>query len=185
MHTKNLLLHKKGCKYIYYALLTEGPIPNSQLKWRDTLNTQNIHWKTVYTIPKRSTFEVRLWNLQHKIYLYYFNKLCIKKDGTLSYKYVHFCNKELETIEHLFTSCSVTKSLWQSFLVWWNSVTNDNLLLSSLDIILCVCKSNSYLLNHIIWITKQFIYSSRCFKKRNLPINALINEIKASFIVEF
>ena len=95
-----------------------------------------------------------------------------------------FCNTEVETIEHLFLGCLVTRRIWQEVLLWFNETTGNNLVLSDADIIMGVRLKNAELINNIIHITKQFIYSRKCQKIRYLHIDALRRKVWFTFKAE-
>ena len=74
-----------------------------------------------------------------------------------------FCNVEVETILHLFCSCKAVKLLWNNIKQWIYNTTQEVLDLNDHNTILC--NYDDKLLNHVVLITMQYIYRSRCLKE--------------------
>ena len=74
-----------------------------------------------------------------------------------------FCNVEVETILHLFCSCNAVRLLWSNIKQWIYNTTQEVLDLNDHNTILC--NYDNELLNHIVVITMQYIYRSRCLKE--------------------
>ena len=85
---------------------------------------------------------------------------------------VLFCNSEVETVKHLFCTCTWIKSLWENVEYFYKIGIED-----PKAIIFNEIEDNPKLIsNFIVLVTKHFIYKQRCNGK---PINfeLLKNEI--------
>ena len=135
---------------------------NTEIKWETTLDTHSLNWEFYYTLPYKVTKESKLQMFQYKILhnilvtnskLYYYQ---LRTNNRCS-----FCEIYKETIMHLLWDCKSTKSLWLQVQDWlrpeFNIIfTADTILLGSPRM------NNNIPINHIILITKYYIYVSRC-----------------------
>ena len=95
-----------------------------------------------------------------------------------------FCEKELETIEHLFFNCAKVSMFWDDLKVLLNSLNITirldikNVLFGFLD-----TDNMSILVNYILLESKSFIY--RCkLNKSSLCIRLLVDKLKKTFHTE-
>ena len=151
---------------IAYILLTKPLIqkPTAQKSISELLGTSDINWKDVYQLLHRVTNETSLRVFQYKILnniLYLNNRL--HKFGFVESPLCSLCNREPESILHLFCDSQVTQKLWKSVQHWCKNhislphLTPKLVLLGELD------SSNSefVLKNHLILLFKRFVYRSR------------------------
>ena len=95
-----------------------------------------------------------------------------------------FCKTSQENIHHILLYCKVTKTIWNNLQAFITRKTNINIHLSDLDRIF----GNSQLpfpnlFNHILILTKQYIYACRCLN--DLPdFNALERKIHREYKIE-
>ena len=95
-----------------------------------------------------------------------------------------FCKTSQENIHHILLYCKVTKTIWNNLQAFITRKTNINIHLSDLDRIF----GNSQLpfpnlFNHILILTRQYIYACRCL---NDPpdFNALERKIHREYKIE-
>ena len=99
---------------IAYTLLTKPLIekPTAQKSISELLGTSDINWRVVYQLPHRVTNETSLLVFQYKILnniLYLNNRL--HKFGFVESPLCSLCNREPESILHLFCNCQETQKL--------------------------------------------------------------------------
>ena len=76
-----------------------------------------------------------------------------------------FCDLAQENIIHLFWDCPTAKHIWGQVTKWYNSKTNQNVVLSCRKILLGKVSTKAFhCINTIVLITMQYIYASRCLK---------------------
>ena len=96
-------------------------------------------------------------------------KYYLKKISVLPSDSCTFCDKEVETIQHVFIGCENVSSIWSSLSMHIYNTTSqricfnvDNILLGELP-----SSKGNKIINLIILYTKQYIFS--CLKKGKLP----------------
>ena len=95
-----------------------------------------------------------------------------------------FCEKELETIEHLFFHCTKVCTFWDDLKVVLNSL-NITVRLDIKAVLFGIVdtENRSLLINYIVRESKYFIY--RCkLNKDSLCIRLLVDKIKKTFETE-
>ena len=106
---------------IAYTLLTKPLIekPTAQTSISELLGTSDINWTVVYHLPHRATNETSLRVFQYQILnniLYLNNRL--HKSGFVESPLCSLCNREPESILHLFCYCQEAQKLWKSVQHW-------------------------------------------------------------------
>ena len=96
-----------------------------------------------------------------------------------------FCQTEVESLEHIFFHCNVTKTFWNLLSSWLikqkmitTSLTLENVLFRVLNAI-----EDFLILNHLLLLAKFYIY--RCKLDIIHPsLNAFVAKIRANFQIE-
>ena len=72
--------------------------------------SSSVDWQKIYLLPFKTTLDTKLREFQYKILnrILYTNKILFEFKKVDSPLY-EFCEKELETIEHLFFHCAKSK----------------------------------------------------------------------------
>ena len=96
-----------------------------------------------------------------------------------------FCGIEDESLEHLFISRPIITTLWTDLICWCNNINIQIASLSDTDKIfgLWKRKDDFLLLNHIVIITKQYIYYCRNNVLKP-SLNVLLSRIKSIYQTE-
>lgn len=139
---------------MYAVLNFSTVIPNSQRKWETVLERENItnwNWNSRYCLVQKTTRDTKLQAL-------HFN----------------MCSEERETINHLLVDCTLSQNLWGELETWLSAVVHRRVVFWNQDTLLGWEENSSDLWNHIIILTKQYIYASKC-KGTRLNIVALKN----------
>ena len=137
-------------------------------------------------LPFKITLDTKLREFQYKLLnrILYTNKMLFmfkKVDSPLC----DFCEKELETIEHVFFYCTKVLIFWDDLKALLNSVNITvsfdikDVLLGFLD----TSDSINILINYIVLESKFFIY--RCkLNKGPLKLRLLVDKFKKTFETE-
>ena len=138
--------------------------PTAQKSISDLLGTSDINWKVVYQLPHRVTNETYLRVFQYKILnniIYLNNRL--HKFGYVESPLCSLCNREPESILHLFCNCQETQKIWKSVQHWYKNHISLPRLTPKLVILGELDSSNSefILKNHLTLPFKRFVYRSR------------------------
>ena len=183
-----LLKFKKGCSHIYKVFqncLTSSHPMNCIQKWNEETNvSQDIEiWNKIFTIPFKATVETKLREFQYKV-LHRFlpTRKFLFKIKLIDTDKCTFCGTEVEDLTHLFFNCTHVKNLWQELKLWLlslNETVND---LTVTDILFGIIGGQP-VINHIIMITKYFIYRSS-ISNTQLNLLKLKENIKMCYRIE-
>ena len=96
-----------------------------------------------------------------------------------------FCKTEIESPEHLFFFCDITKKFWQMFSSWLSeqnivipSITIEKIIFGLFDI-----TEDYIILNHLILLAKFYIY--KCKLNITYPsLKVFLAKIKATYQIE-
>ena len=162
-------------------------IPTAQKKYNEAFSTHTfqLDWGKIYLLPFKTTLDTKLREFQYKILnrILYTNKMLFKFKKVVS-PLCDFCEKELETIEHLFFHCTKVNTFWDELKVVLNSLDIairfdiKNVLFGILD-----ADNISILVNYILLESKYFIY--RCkLNKGSLRVRLLVDKFRKTFQTE-
>ena len=103
-------------KSLYDSFVSKiSSIPTAQKKYNKAFSTHTsqLEWEKKYLLPFKTTLETKLREFQYKILnrILYTNKMLFKFKKVDS-PLCDFCEKELETIEHLFFHCTKVSMFW-------------------------------------------------------------------------
>ena len=106
IHGKKVNLQNLKSKSLYDSFVSKiSSIPTAQKKYNEAFSTHasQLDWEKIYLLPFKTTLDTKLREFQYKILnrILYTNKMLFKFKKVDSPSCV-FCEKELETIEHLF-----------------------------------------------------------------------------------
>ena len=87
---------------------------SSTFNRRSESETFELDWERTFSLPFKITLDIKLREIQYKILprICYTNFLLFKFGLAVSSPLCHFCNKELETLEHFFFYCSKVSTFW-------------------------------------------------------------------------
>ena len=178
---KQLLLNGNPTNFInitqksVYLELTSRIInfPTAQKSFSYIYPNTKFDWKAIYELPLKVTIDTKTRQFQYKILhrILYTNKMLFKMNLVDTSKCT-FCNEFDETIEHLMLNCSYSMLFWNDVIQWLNTFQINIDLLSETTILFGIFDNGDFkLINHLILIGKQVIYTCRARKiKPNLPI---------------
>ena len=152
-------------KQIYRLFLEKKQTtPTAKVKLAAKYSNIDINWKSVYSLSFRTTLESKLREFQFKI----LNRIVFTNEklfrfGMADSPSCAFCQTEVESVEHLLSSCRVSSSFWKhvlSSLRDYNfSVDNlkeEDVIFSKFDI-----AEDFLLFKHILLPGKFYIYSRK------------------------
>ncbi len=157
-----------------------------QSKWERILHVdtgaEEIDWSFIYMIPYQCTMETKLRYFQLKIiHRILPTNYLLRKYGITGSARCTFCNHYDETLEHLFYECHHSKTLWLQLAEWLRE--RGEHFDPSPSVVLLGNYTVSRLMQHIILITKEYIFS--CKQKATLPlVRSLLRFIKFKYSIE-
>ena len=179
-------------RHMYWSLLEKRYLmsEHAMLSWEKDLGQSELEYTNqdianLFVETKEQVRIPKLWLLQYRILTSTIttNVKRNKWNNSVS-KLCAFCNEIPETMLHLFFDCKEVKVLWTKLENWIEHFLNIVINLDSKVIML-----NNYsgpskeIVNTLIVITKQYIYSSKCEGNKIEMIN-LINKFVYWFKVE-
>ncbi len=177
------------CNQAVYKLLNNKimeQVENTRRKWEAVFNKNEVNWEKIMRISFQCTIETRLRSFQYNI----LNRSLITNQKLFKWKIVGspnctFCQNEVETIEHIMFECNKVKELWQLLVGKLSPCMKLEQDVSNIESIMCgvLCDDNYKLVNHILLITKKYIYNTRC-KDTTLNIKELLNMILTCYNIE-
>ena len=181
---------KKICRYVYprfLSLVNSDFQRNHHLKWSNIVGRviDEKEWAKYYMCNSTSCIETRMRNFQYQILLRSLpTNRYLKQCGIKQSDACYFCKQNIETIEHLFWSCVVTNSLWDDLQRYLYSQCNINITLNKNIVCLGFIESeNNRLINHILNITKRYIYVTKC-NEGSLHLSSVLSFIKYHYTLE-
>ena len=194
------LLNKKGncCKTIYRTLNSDTKVYSNE-KWnRDlNINIDNNSWKLIYRICFNTLNENKLVWLQYRILTRCIGvKKLLKKINIMENDLCRLCNKEEETILHLFAECVVSKQIWNNLQTWIKNVLKINISFTQYSVIMGYQyqDQNFVPINTIMMKTKYYLFccasmgqpvyfSSLQYELKNLyKENEVLSKINSNYI---
>ncbi len=176
------------CKDYYRHLIRRKKIPATAVaKWETMYDNVEFDWSDIYCCAFENTRETHLQSFQYKTLNRYIpcnvNLYRWKKSEM---DLCSYCGLT-DTIEHFLYKCNVTKSLWECFFDWLQSVLNIYVQCSILDIIFGITNPDKdciiRILNFCIIFVKYFIYKSK-INTKELSLNRLKQELRYRIMCE-
>ena len=175
-------------KSLYDSFVSKiSSIPTAQKKYNEVFSTHTsqLDWEKIYLLPFRTTLDTKLREFQYKILnrILYTNKMLFKFKKVDS-PLCDFCEKELETIEHLFFHCTKVSMFWNDLKSVLDSF-NITIKFDIMNVLFGILDTDniSILVNYIILESKYYIY--RCkLNKGSLCVRLLVDKFKKTFQTE-
>ena len=175
-------------KSLYDSFVSKiSSIPTAQRKYNEAFSTHTfqLDWEKIYLLPFKTTLDTKLREFQYKILnrILYTNKMLFKFKKVDS-PFCDFCEKELETIEHLFFHCTKVSMFWNDLKSVLDSF-NITIRFDIMNVLFGILDTDniSILVNYIILESKYFIY--RCkLNKGCLCVSLLVDKFKKTFQTE-
>ena len=109
---RNCIKPGKTFYNIFLKKYTERPT-NSQNKWENLLNINEVNWEFVYILSNDCTLDNTLKMFQYKLlHRTIPTNTFLYKCRLVETEWCAFCGETRETILHLFCDCNIVKNIW-------------------------------------------------------------------------
>ena len=169
-HISILLNCKHGCKGIYNMINVQEVENKYKMKWNKDLklNIDNLTWKSIF---KQIFYNIQdnslIWFQYRLIHRILGTKDLLRKMQLEDSNICRICQRETESLMHLFVHCSHVVNLWSSLELLIYSSTCKRLVFSQEDIILGYLynDNNYYPVNTIIAVSDSACHKELYFLK--------------------
>ena len=160
--------------------------PSAQKKLKLKFPDLSLEWKEICSLPFSVTHDTKIREFQYKL----LNNIVFTNEKLFRFKMINsplcaFCQTEVESPEHLFFQCNVTKSFWQLLFSW---ISEQKVILTSLTLehvffgVFHVVE-DFHVVNHIILLAKYYIYNCK-LNVIHPSLKVLIAKVKATCQIE-
>ena len=125
-------------------------------------------WNNILITAKRLTLSTKLNSFQYSLLCCVLTtKVHRHKWNNVILPYCSFCKETDETILHLFIQCKIVRKLWKGLIDWLYPFCYIQLDIDPFEILFNKYKDSfAILVNTILLITKQYIYTHKCKSER-------------------
>ena len=188
-NVKSICKVEKVTKFIHQKMAENLPVDLSRkLKWEEDLSiaiTEN-DWLSLFSNMYEATIYNKLRFLQFRLlYRILVTNVHRCRWGLLDTDLCTFCGVAPESYIHLFVQCEYSNILWTKFFTWLARTSGLKLNYSPKELLFGITNNNSIdkLVNTLLLIVKQYIYSVKC--QGRMPIfNELGKRIYKMMLVE-
>ena len=157
--------------------------PTALSKWSSI--TDQYDWKNIFKLPYSCCREPYIQALQYRI-LHRFLP-CNKWLCDISIKSVNTCDlcQGIDTIEHFIYSCNSVRNYWNAIETWWNSVSNNPVVLTEKHVIFGLYYDLPYFenVNYILLLGKKYIYNCK-LNGKEINFNTFLLILKKNLEIE-
>ena len=146
----------------------------------------SLAWKEIYSLPFVVTHDTKTREFQYKL----LNNIVFTNEKLFRFKMIDsplcaFCQTEVESPEHLFFHCNVTKSFWQLPSSWSSEqmVNLTSLTLENVFFGVFHGVEDFHVVNHIILLAKYYIYNCK-LNVIHPSLKVFIAKLKATCQIE-
>ena len=165
LENSEVTLSKISSKLLYNAFKSKKQIPpTAQIKFQEKFPQLQADWKEIYSFPFTVSIESKIREFQYKI----LNNIVFTNEKLFRLKMTDsplcaFCNRETESVEHLFFYCDVTMTFWEVLCSWLDKYKIKLQPFTIMDILFGVFKMGDdfNILNHVILAAKLYIYKCK------------------------
>ena len=120
LNGQNTSINKAVSKTVYKELRNRViTIPSAQEKYRNSFVNDTLDWPEIYSLPHHITSDTKTREFQFKLLNKYLaTNAFLYKIGVVSSPVCSFCEKENESLEHIFIHCNYTKEFWAEVIKW-------------------------------------------------------------------
>ena len=163
------MLAKVTPKSLHNAFKSKKQIPpTAQKKFKEKFPQFPFDWKKIYSLPFTVTIETEIREFQYKV----LNNLVLTNErlfrlGLSDSPLSTFCKQEVESFEHIFFYCNVTKAFWEAFCSWLGECLVNSQTFTIMDTFFGVfdAEEDFIILNHLIQTAKLYIYKCKLNSK--------------------
>ena len=93
--------------------------PSAQKRIQDQFSDVQFDWNEMYSLSFKVSVETEIGEFQYKV----LNNIVFRNEKLFKIKMIDspqctFCKNEIESLEHLFCNCEITRSLWVALRSW-------------------------------------------------------------------
>ena len=183
-----IMKSKKGACEIYKSFIFNSNECKGRDKWIKSLNITNEDWYNAFFKLKFTTKDTKLRWLQFRI----LHNILTTNRSVSKYKeeqteLCSFCQKDSETIQHLFYGCEIVRSFWDQLTSLLNRRCNHSKDFKVNEVFVLFGQSefiySDYVCDLIILLAKLFIY--RCkVQNKSINIRAFLNDVYNRYCCE-
>ena len=160
-----MALSKVSSKLLYNAFKSKKQVPpTAQKKFQEKFPQLQADWKEIYSLPFTVSIETKIREFEYKILknIVFTNEKLFRLKLTDS-SLCAFCNRETESVEHLFFYCDVTMTFWKALCSWLGKYKIKLQPFTIMDILFGVFKMGGDfdILNHVMLAAKLYIYKCK------------------------
>lgn len=178
------LLQEKITTQMYNKLISDNTVLTEiKNKWQQILGINlameefTEHFQRLYTlVPDTKHRHFQFKYLHRAIY----GSNTLHRWGLVDSPYCQNCDtNELETIEHLFFTCTAVQRFWELFVSWYEATTDTEIEITLETV--SFCNHENKLINTLIIIAKQFLFARRIAER---PPNIYVFREKLALIIQ-
>ena len=120
LNSVKVSLSEMDTKTFYEAHVSDlRETPTAQLRYNEMLHDSELMWSKIYSLPFQVALDTYTRDFQYKI----LNRILFTNSKLFKLKLVEsplcsFCDKNEETLEHLFVFCEHSKAVWKEISSW-------------------------------------------------------------------
>ena len=104
---------------LHWISMQKQTVPSAQKKTKAKYPDLSLEWKEIYYLPFTVTRDTEISEFQYKLV----SNIVCTNEKLFRFKMIDslrcaFCQTEVESSEHLFFHCDITKSFWQLLCSW-------------------------------------------------------------------
>ena len=160
-------------------------VPASKVKWEESLSSNILNWKLIYSNAFKSCRSTKLQSFQYKI----INRVIACNHWLFNIKIKDNPNcdscKIDDTLAHFFIECVHVKPFWISFKQWWKRCGDIQQTVSDVDILLGYSTvTPNKCLNYLLIQAKKYIYDKKMNEIKVISFYSFLHHIKTELILE-
>lgn len=185
-----ILLNEKCSKVLCQLINSKDIVPKAIQKWNTELSLylEMILWKIFLKFVLRQLLILQYNGYNTEFFTEFFQQTTLyylKKINVISYDVCAFCKENVETIQHVFMTCSEILPIWNNLSMYIYRKTSNRVGFNVKNVLfgeLSFCGYNK-VVNFIILYSKQYIFN--CSKQDKKPdIVGMLHHLSFKYKVE-
>ena len=148
--------------YNAFKMAKQTP-PSAQKRFQDQFPDVQFDWNEIYSLSFKVSLETKIREFQYKV----LNNIVFTNEKLFKIKIIDspqctFCKNEIESLEHLFYNCEITRSFWVALRSWLMECNINLEPLSFFNVLFGIFNAGEdfVTVNRLILVAKFYIY--RC-----------------------
>ena len=146
--------------YNAFKMAKQTP-PSAQKRFQDQFPDVQFDWNEKYSLSFKVSLETKIREFQYKV----LNNIVFTNEKLFKIKMIDspqctFCKNEIESLEHLFYNCEITRSLWVALRSWLMECNINLEPLSFFNVLFSIFNAGEdfVTVNRLILVAKFYIY---------------------------